>query len=337
MRRIISIIVVLFLSTAASAQVMTPAVNSPLPVGSNSAQGILQADGSGICVTAGIVGLCNPYPVGANPSASVGVSAVNGSATSFMRSDAAPALAANGVTNSILAQMTAGSVKCNPTGATANAQDCNTLATMLANATLLPNFTLSNIFGGDEFAGYLTFLKSMGFQGVITDGHTQLGNVLAQGWLNAAYRSAGDISFYSDGTPSGSILPGKIYLNTTNAAPLDTWLEYDHAGHLNNVTKWTGTVNTSPVLSACGTTPNIRTGSTDTIGAFTQGTTPNSGCTLTFTTAFRATPFCQVTFNAVPPTTFTLTLSITALTITTTANYFAETTYQCWDSGSAGN
>lgn len=36
----------------------------------------------------------NPIPIGANPSASVGYAAVNGSATTFMRSDAAPALGA---------------------------------------------------------------------------------------------------------------------------------------------------------------------------------------------------------------------------------------------------
>jgi hypothetical protein len=44
-------------------------------------------DASGNLVAAGTA-----YPVGANPSASVGLSAVNGSAITFMRSDAAPAL-----------------------------------------------------------------------------------------------------------------------------------------------------------------------------------------------------------------------------------------------------
>jgi hypothetical protein len=54
--------------------------------------GIVEPDGSGICITAGVISLCNAYPTGANPTATAGPTAVNGSAATFMRSDAAPAI-----------------------------------------------------------------------------------------------------------------------------------------------------------------------------------------------------------------------------------------------------
>lgn len=64
-------------------------------VGSNTQKGLLQYDGTGICGTSGVISLCSPYPtvpVAANPTATAGSAAVNGSAATFMRSDGAPAV-----------------------------------------------------------------------------------------------------------------------------------------------------------------------------------------------------------------------------------------------------
>ena len=47
-----------------------------------------------------------------------------------------------------------------------------------------------------------------------------------------------------------------------------------------------------PVLSACGTSPALMTGSTDHAGKITVGTSASAGCTLTFGTAYAAEPIC---------------------------------------------
>jgi hypothetical protein len=52
----------------------------------------------------------------ANPSQTISGSVVNGSATTFMRSDGAPAIASNAVTNTLLAQAPTNTIKGNNTG-----------------------------------------------------------------------------------------------------------------------------------------------------------------------------------------------------------------------------
>lgn len=67
-----------------------------------------------------------PFPSGAtfaNPSQTIDGSVHNGSLTTAMRSDAAPAIGINAVTNPLAAQMPQNSVKANITGSTANATD----------------------------------------------------------------------------------------------------------------------------------------------------------------------------------------------------------------------
>lgn len=47
-----------------------------------------------------------------------------------------------------------------------------------------------------------------------------------------------------------------------------------------------------PALSSCGTSPALATGSTDTAGKITVGTSASAACTLTFGTAYAVAPFC---------------------------------------------
>lgn len=55
-----------------------------------------------------------------------------------------------------------------------------------------------------------------------------------------------------------------------------------------------GTTGTIPVVSVCGTSSAIATGSTDTAGRITVGTSASNACTLTFSAAFTAAPVCVV-------------------------------------------
>lgn len=79
---------------ATMAQIRTYA-NAGIPNGSDAVKGIVQVDGTTITASSGVIsavgGGGGPSP--ANPSATAGASAINGAATTYMRSDAAPAVA----------------------------------------------------------------------------------------------------------------------------------------------------------------------------------------------------------------------------------------------------
>jgi hypothetical protein len=78
-------------SGSAAAPTFRAIVSADLPLGTNSAPGALQCDGATTTCSGGIVSSTGGTS-GANPTATAGPSAVNGSATTFMRSDAAPAV-----------------------------------------------------------------------------------------------------------------------------------------------------------------------------------------------------------------------------------------------------
>jgi hypothetical protein len=124
MKRVIGAIFGIILSTAAHAQYRTPAVNSPLfPSTPSSGQ----------------------FPA-AQSSTTADWKSMSGDAT--LAATGALTIGANAVTNAKAAQMTANTVKCNPTGSTANAQDCTSQQTQsVLNATQCLNIA-STQFGG---------------------------------------------------------------------------------------------------------------------------------------------------------------------------------------------
>jgi hypothetical protein len=92
--------------------------------------GALKANGTGTFTQAACGDLSNSgsgcagtLPTGANPSATIGAAATNGSATTFLRSDSAPAIGSNAVTNALLAQAASKTLKGNLSGVTANVSD----------------------------------------------------------------------------------------------------------------------------------------------------------------------------------------------------------------------
>lgn len=61
-------------------------------LGSSSQKGLVQVDGTTIVASGGVISATATSPTGANPTATASDIAVNGTATTFMRSDAAPAV-----------------------------------------------------------------------------------------------------------------------------------------------------------------------------------------------------------------------------------------------------
>lgn len=71
----------------------TVATLTTLPTATTSALGLVQPDGTTITISAGVISSTGGGGgTGANPTATIGLTAVNGSATTFLRSDGAPPL-----------------------------------------------------------------------------------------------------------------------------------------------------------------------------------------------------------------------------------------------------
>lgn len=119
----------------------------------------------------------------------------------------------------------------------------------------------------------------------------------ANGQLNI-----GNIIYGTGNTGFGdTVSTGNIGIGTTTPAS-----KFTVNGHI-------GTDGAPPVLSSCGTSPSLTTGSTDTAGTVTQGSI-STGCTITFATAYTRTPFCVVTDQA--GLAFSYVLSASAITVT---------------------
>lgn len=83
-----------------------------------------------------------------------------------------------------------------------------------------------------------------------------------------------------------------------------------------------------PVLSSCGTSPTLGSGSSDAQGFVTEGSVA-TGCTITFGAAYAAAPSCLVTFRSGLSASYTT--STTALTITNIGALSSTgMDYQCW-------
>lgn len=108
-----------------------------------------------------------------------------------------------------------------------------------------------------------------------------------------------------------------------------TTLTFDDVGDLalliftNGKWIWMGgtatKTSTYPVLTSCGTSPTLASGSTDYAGTFTIGAT-GTGCTLTFGTAFSVAPACVTSGAAAITNTQTSTV-LTVIAIPGVYNY----------------
>lgn len=131
-----------------------------------------------------------------------------------------------------------------------------------------------------------------------------LGIVNFSGFSNAAQRNAAQIQAIVSAAPSGSNVPTKVQISTSNAAGLNNQsLVFDNNGHLSSVS------TSVPVVNTCAGFA-LGTGATDFAGRATF-TSNASTCSFNFGTAFANIPFCTVA----APVTTNMTVTATTLTI----------------------
>lgn len=132
----------------------------------------------------------------------------------------------------------------------------------------------------------------------------------------------------------GTSLSGKVQRGTNVAPSISAPGSTGTGIYFNSDVGLTGHIESgvgsafTPVLSACGTTPTLATGSSDTAGTVTMGTTA-TGCVITFGTAYTSAPTCQVNWQATPLASQSYTVSATAITTVQTSTSNNVLNYTC--------
>ena len=85
--------------------------------------------------------------------------------------------------------------------------------------------------------------------------------------------------------------------------------------------------SSTPALGACNGAGSARFG-TDTVGAVTGQTTATTSCTITFGTAYASAPFCVVTGETAPPTSYSATASVLTVNFASVGGY--QFVYYCF-------
>jgi hypothetical protein len=88
------------------------------------------------------------------------------------------------------------------------------------------------------------------------------------------------------------------------------------------------TAGSAPSISSCGTSPSVRSGSTDTAGEITTGTGSPVACTISFTATKTNAPFCTVTMQTSAHMT-AYAISTTAISLTINGTGADKVDYSC--------
>lgn len=87
-----------------------------------------------------------------------------------------------------------------------------------------------------------------------------------------------------------------------------------YAGFSKHVVAGSTATANLPVISGCGTSPSLTSGSTDHAGSITVGTSASNACVLTFGTTYTTAPFCVVQNKTTGAAANVYTISATAIT-----------------------
>lgn len=190
-----------------------------------------------------------------------------------------------------------------------------------SSSSAFPQFQLTNTTADANSPAFI-------FQKNRSGGDTQSGDCgvdqQVQMFANSGQRITGRFQVCQTGASSGSNIPSKAVISTSNTAgQINQSWTFDSAGHQSIVQA------TAPTITAgCSGAGSAITGN-DTYGTVTGSTAAVTTCTITFGTAYAATPHCVASGLSSP-----LTGAITPATGTLVVN-FASTanfkfTYQCY-------
>jgi hypothetical protein len=197
--------------------------------------------------------------------------------------------------------------------------DTNTDSLCSSTTAFFPTFKLYNR-ANDATGGYLIFQKDHNPANPVQNGDA-LGTMLSQGYANGALANAAYVGLEVAGAPSGSNIPSRIRLATTDAGgDVGDFLLFDQASHL-----FIGPPGVAAITS-CGTSPSVARGS-DVGGEVTEGTT-STGCVISFKVAYAAAPYCVVTSQAVLVN-FAYTISNVAITVSHNSADSAKLDWVC--------
>lgn len=197
---------------------------------------------------------------------------------------------------------------------------CTTTALILGCTSATsgaPDLQLTNTTSDAGSAGVILTKNRAG--GVSNSGDS-LGMLVAQGFANAAQQSAAEMLAAQTAAATGSNIPTKLELQTSNSAGLlNQKIRFDQNAHLAVTAQ-----ATAPTITAgCNGAGASITGSgstNDTHGTVTGQTAAATTCTVTFGTAFAAAPDCTfigfqsaiTVVNSVGTGTFQVTFASTA-------------------------
>jgi hypothetical protein len=259
-----------------------------LPSCSTSASALIYTSGTGFSCNTTIAASV------ANPTASIGLTAVNGSATTAMRSDGAPALS-QAIAPTWTGQHTFSTAGF-PTIWNGNGSGSNikigTASGVTATATP-DSIDLGSSYSSTAGANPKLILWS--------NGGTKLGFGFSLGQFDYIVSTGTGHAFFNNGTSTPTMKINGSY-------------------HL----EWSGT---APALTSCGTSPAIS--GNDVAGEVTMGTGSPAACTITFATAYNAAPYCVVTWQGNPLAAQNYSVSASAITIGQTATSSNKLNYHC--------
>lgn len=198
-----------------------------------------------------------------------------------------------------------------------------TAQTITATKTFNTSSTMPAILASTSASGITPFVRALSTGNLPNGGN---GGIVGFGSLRTSDSTIFAPAFivgvttqaWTAGTNEGMSLQFYTSPNNTTTSTLALTLGQDQTA------KWSGTI---PTVTGTGT-PTIVSGSTDTAGEVTSGTSATS-VVITFATAKANAPFCNVT----PKTqlvAFQYDVSTTAITITQTATTGEKIVYSCW-------